>query len=190
MNDNQTSDDRLLSDEVRRILTELFEESLTMPNAVSAVHFRVRHDESIGLIDDMIGVGLIESREDTRTYSVKLVGVAELSSTSPNASGLINLCAQLFDFFRQVYKGHPEKKLLVTEVASSIHVPIESVRLAISYLCEAGLFAGYSTDLSGVDANVVLSEAFIRRKSFSEVLTERRGWLRQQMQDRRRIILS
>lgn len=190
MNDKQTGDDQLLSEETRRVLTDLFEDALRMPSAVSAVHFRARHHESLDLIDDMIALGLIESKQDTRTYSVKLVGVAELSPTNANASGLMKLCAQLFELFREVYRSEPEKKLLVTEVANSIHVPVESVRLALSYLCEAGLFAGYSTDLNRVDANVVLSEAFIRRKSFNEVLAERRGWLRQQMRDRRRIILS
>lgn len=164
----------LLSGTQRRLLAEILKRKSKQRRGVDALRFKVDHEDDMEALSQLENSRFLERRDDL--YFIRLLGLAELSSTHPAAESLLYLCAHVFATVREHYKHHPGDQITVGDLARYADLPRLDVRGALDYLLEPGIWGGYSTDLDQPNAYVVASERILHYKSLDAIIEQLRGW--------------
>lgn len=152
-----------------KLLEELFKSSVASSKGIDAVKFRANNHEHLNILDELESSHNIENRDGK--YYVNLVSLPDLASTLPEAESLLYSCEHLFKTLRQYYLDRPGQPIKLNDLAKRADLPRSDINKAISYMVQAQIFGGWTTNFyAKEDSTVTPSEGFLRFNTFSEAI--------------------
>ena len=150
-------------------------EEITLQGPIDAIQFRAQKEQYLTELDDLEESPFIERRDEI--YRVRLLGLVELKDEIDYAANILNLCEAIFDILRVFYKSTPKKSIALIQLSRSVKEEEHLVRIALTYLKDAPIFGGYTTDLlNAEDVHIKPSERILRYQNFQEVIEQLIDW--------------
>lgn len=163
------------------LLEKIFEVSRKTRSGVDVLNFRANHEDQLDDIDRMESVGLLRKEGDK--YFVSLVGLELLCDG--RAKELLARFDEIFDVLRKFYKRNQRDHLVLGDLSRFVQLPLEEVRLCLSYMVEGLWWGGRSTDFYAAEgAYIKPSESILKYKTFRDVIAQMREWIVQRISDR------
>ena len=156
------------------LLRKIFIASSSYSGGVEAIKFRAEHHEHLDTLDKLQENNYLDIRDGK--YYLKLITLKELSASTQEVESLLYLCQHLFTKLRAYYLKNPGGLITVEELTKLGDLPRSKIIIGLSYMVEAPIFGGYSTDLKAKDAHVVPSESILKYKSFQDVIETIASW--------------
>lgn len=163
----------LLSDQDKKLLTELVKNGSMMGAGVEAKSFRAQNFQDLQAIERLENIGLI-SRVNER-YFVDLIALPHLQAR-PATDILIN-CEKIFPVLKAHYLQNQTESITISEVAKRTGITLTPASIALNYMIHSKCIGGRSANLfSGLDSYVFPAEDILRFDSFSAVIEQQSSW--------------
>ena len=169
-----------MDEKSKSLLTEIFIASSSYSGGVEAIQFRAKHHKYLALLDKLKEENLLEIRNEK--YFLKLIALKKISDSTQQVDSLLFLCEHLFGKLRSHYLNSPGKSILIDDLSTLADLPKRKVIIGISYMVEAPIFGGYSTDLKAQDAQVQPSESILKYNSFNHVIETLENWQKKNLE--------
>lgn len=156
------------------LLRKVFVASSSYSGGVEAIKFRAEHYEHLETLDKLQENNHLYVRDGK--YYLKLTALKELSASTQEVESLLYLCEHLFTKLRAYYLKNPGGLIKIEALTKLAELPQRKVIIGLSYMVEAPIFGGYSTDLKAKDAHVVPSEGILKYKSFQGMIETIASW--------------
>lgn len=156
------------------LLRKVFVASSSYSGGVEAIKFRAEHYEQLETLDKLQEDNHLYVRDGK--YYLKLTALKELSASTQEVESLLYLCEHLFTKLRAYYLKNPGGLIKIEALTKLAELPQRKVIIGLSYMVEAPIFGGYSTDLKAKDAHVVPSEGILKYKSFQGMIKTIASW--------------
>jgi hypothetical protein len=163
-----------ISNEGKKLLSEIFSASLKSPRGVNALRFRADNERFLSEIDQIERLGYIERKNEC--YFLRPLALAQLAKENPNASSILNKCGLVFDLLRGMYKDNLGQKVTVGDIARKTSLYEDDARLALEIIIQTPILGSYTSDLTKEDAFITPSESILKYKSFEDILQEMLEW--------------
>ena len=161
--------DSILKSISEELLEELFKASVAGSKGIDAVKFRAKNHEHLEILDQLESKRNIENRDGK--YYVNLISLSELASTLPQAKSLLYICEHLFKTLKQYYLERHGQPIKLNDLAKRADLPRSDIDKALSYMIQAQIFSGWTTNFyAKEDSSVTPSEGFLRFNTFSEAI--------------------
>lgn len=158
----------------RGLLGDLLKAQEENPLGAHCLRFQAAHENDLNEIDRLRSNGLIEQRD--RVYAMKLLGLAMLASSNATAQTYLEHCSTVFALLRRNFKEDPEQKLPVSMLSAAAGLPDVDLIRALTYLRDAPIWGGYSTDLTKPDSYVVAGGLILQHKTLDSILNQQHQW--------------
>jgi hypothetical protein len=159
----------------RLLIRELLGIALDSPSGVNAKEFRARHEDHLDALNRLEQGPYVEKKDNL--YRVKLLALAELKGDDARIETLVHQCAQVFCLLRDRYKHSTDAPVALAEMVEKTHIPESQLRLVLTYLVDAPIWGGYTSDLLGSEeVSVTPGESILRYKTFDDVIQQLRDW--------------
>jgi len=157
----------------RPLVRELLGIALDSPSGVNAKEFRASHEDHLDALNRLEQGPYIEKKDDL--YRVKLLALAELKVDDARIETLVHQCDQVFCLLRAIYKDCTDAPVALAELVEKTHIPELQIRLVLTYLADAPIWGGYTSDLLGSkEVHVTPGENILRYKTFDDVIQQLR----------------
>ncbi len=159
----------------RSLIKEILNTALVSRTGVNAKEFRAGHEDYLDVLDRLEQGPYIERRDDL--YRIRLLTLAELRDDDSRVEAIIRQCDKVFCFLRPTYKDRTGVPITLAEIAQKTDIPEFELRLALSYMTDAPIWGGYTSDLlRAQEVMVVPGESILRYKTFDSAVQQLRDW--------------
>lgn len=159
----------------RFLIRELLYTASDLGPGINAKEFRAKHEDHLDALDRLEQSPYIEKKNNL--YHLKLLALAEFRSDDARIESLLCQCDQVFCLLRAMYKKRTDAPVTLEELIQKTTIPEPQLRLVLTYLVDAPILAGYTSDmLRSEEVHVTPSERILRYKTFDGVVQELRDW--------------
>lgn len=157
------------------LLEKIFKASVAGSKGIDAVKFRANNHEHLNILDELESNRNIENRDGK--YYLNLVSLSELATTLPEAESLLFRCEHLFKVLKQYYLERPGQPIILNDLAKRADLPRSDIDKALSYMIQAQIFGGWTTNFyAKEESSVTPSENFLRINTFSEAIDKLKSY--------------
>jgi uncharacterized protein (TIGR02391 family) len=159
----------------KSLLEKIFRANVANSKGVDAIRFRAEHHKHLDLLDALESAGYLERRENK--YKLRLLALLYHFDSVDEVQVLLHRCDHLFQVLRQYYIEHPGEKLSLNDLSKISGIPRKDIDIALSYMVEAPIFGGWTTNFHEFeDAYITPSEWILRYQKFGEILEQMQSW--------------
>lgn len=159
----------------RPLIRELLGIALDTRSGVNAKEFRARHEDHLDALNRLERGPYIEKKDNL--YRINLLALAEFKGDDARVETLLNQCDQVFCLLRASYKDCTDAPVSLEEMVQKTEISEFQLRLVLSYLVDAPIWGGYTSDLLGSqEVRVTPGENILRYKTFDDVIQQLREW--------------
>lgn len=164
----------MLDERSTALLRKLFSATTRSARGQNAMKFRAEHHEQLDTLDGLQAEGYLDIREEK--YFLKLPCLQVLAGSTQEIKSLLFLCEHLFGVLRRWYIQNPGKSLEIDKLAELADMPKRGIQIALRYMHEGPIFAGWSSDPEGIAISITPCERIIRHENFASVIDEVKQW--------------
>lgn len=140
---------------------------------VEPLKFRVRNEEHLQNIDDLLSDGYI--RIEANRYVLSLIALTALDSST--VTKLLSVADALFWQLKAQYRANLTELIPIAILAERAKVEANVARKAMLYMTEISCYSGYSQGFPFDDAaQVGVHERILRYSTFEDAVEELRMW--------------
>ena len=151
------------------ILRDLFFSSLSHPMGVDAVRFRIKHEDSIDLIEDLLRRSYFTQQD--RTYQLRLITIIKLADTVDEAKAILRNGETIFSLLKDYYRKTPDEPVELATLSELSGLPRKDLNNAIRHMSDGMFLQSRSSDFpDGEKATVSASESVIRYRTYGDAL--------------------
>ena len=159
----------------RSLIKELLYLSIDNRSGINAKEFRAKHEEHLDILDQLEQSLYIEKKDNL--YHVKLLTLAEFKDDDSKFETIFRQCEQVFCFLSAMYKERTDAPVTLKEIIQKTEIPESQLRLALTYLLDAPIWGGRTSDLlHSEEVHIAPSERVLRYKTFNDVIQQLRDW--------------
>jgi hypothetical protein len=156
------------------LLRKIFVASTAYSKGLNARKFRAENHEYLDTLDQLQSDGYLDNRDGK--YFLKLVSLGEIADSTPQVGHLIFLCEHLFAVLKQCYLNRPGESIALSKLSEMADLPDRDITIGLSYMKEAPIFGGWTTDPQAENASITPSESILRYGSFGSVIETIKSW--------------
>ena len=159
----------------RSLIRELLHVALDSRSWINAKEFRARHEDHLDGLNRLERGPYIEKKDNL--YRIKLLALAEFKGDDARIETLLNQCDQVFCLLRASYKDCTDAPVELSEMVQKTGISEFQLRLVLTYLADAPIWGGYTSDLLGSqEVRVTPGENILRYKTFDDVIQQLLDW--------------
>ena len=159
----------------RSLIRELLHVALDSQFQINAKEFRARHEDHLDRLNRLERSQYIEKKDNL--YHIKLLALAEFKGDNARMETLLNQCDQVFCLLRASYKDCTDAPVELSEMVQKTGISESQLRLVLTFLADAPIWGGYTSDMLGSkEVHVTPGENILRYKTFDDVIQQLRDW--------------
>ena len=157
-----------LSEQDKRLLNEVFSQSLESPKGTNLARFRADNAELIPELNQLEALGYLHRSNDL--YYLDPLALAYLAEENPDAQSIIEKCSLIFAVLQGEYRDNLGDNVLIPDIAMRTGLSDDDVRAALRFIRQTPILA--------IDSQVAVApaEVILKYKSFEDILREREEW--------------
>lgn len=157
------------------LIRELLNTALDPRSGIKAKEFRAKHEDHLDALDRLERSPYIEKKDNL--YHLKLLALAEFKGDDARIETLLHQCDQVFCLLRTMYKKCTDAPVTLKEIIQKTDIPESQLRLVLTYLVDAPIWGGHTSDLlCSQEVHIIPSERILRYKTFDDVIQQLRDW--------------
>lgn len=160
----------MLDERSTALLRKLFSATIKSARGQDAQKFCAEHHELLDALDELQAEGYLDIRE--QKYFLRLPCLQALADSTQKIESLLFLCEHLFQVLRRWYIQNPGEGIEIDELAELADMPKRDIQIALRYMQEGPIFAGWSSDSESRTNSITPSERILRHENFASVIDE------------------
>lgn len=159
----------------RFLIRELLCTALDPRSGINAKVFRAKHEDHLDTLDRLEQSPYVGKKDDF--YRLKLLALVELKGDDSRIETILHQCDQVFCFLRDKYKKCTDVPVTLEEIIQKTDIQEDQLRLVLTFLVDAPIWGGYTSDLiNAKEVHVTPGERILRYKTFDDVIKQLRDW--------------
>ena len=154
----------VLSDQHKKLLTDIFSASLKSPKGINSARFRADNEQFIPELDKLEILGYLQRRNDL--YSINPLALAYLAKENTDAQSIVQKCGFVFALLKSDYRDNLGKVISVSDIARKTGLSVDDVWVALSFIIQIPILKSYSIK----EELIAPSESILKYKSFEDIL--------------------